>query len=140
MSLFSAIKSQFIEVIEWTEPGDGILAYRYPVQGNEIKNGAQLTVRDSQVALIVDQGKLADQFPAGRHVLSTANLPILTKLRSWKYDFTSPFKTEIYFYSTRQQLGQRWGTPQPIAIRDKEFGSVMIRMFGIFFFNFRESK
>ena len=140
MSLFSALKSQFIEVVEWTEPGDGILAYRFPVRENEIKNGAQLTVRESQVALIVDQGKLADEFTAGRHTLNTANLPILTKLRSWKYDFNSPFKTEVYFYSTRQQLGQRWGTPQPIAVRDKDFGSVMIRMFGIFSYHIADAK
>jgi membrane protease subunit (stomatin/prohibitin family) len=140
MSLFSAIKTQFIEVIEWTEPGDGILAYRFPVHGNEIKNGAQLTVRESQVALVVDQGQVADQFTAGRHVLNTANLPILTKLRSWKFDFNSPFKTEVYFFSARQQLGQRWGTPQPIAVRDREFGSVMIRMFGIFSYHVADVK
>lgn len=140
MSLFSALKSQFIEVIEWTEPGDGILAYRFPVHENEIKNGAQLTVRDSQMALLIDQGKVADAFPPGRVQLTTANLPVLTKLRAWPYGFNSPFKSEVYFFSTRQQLGQRWGTPQPIAIRDKEFGSVMIRMFGIFSYHVADVK
>jgi membrane protease subunit (stomatin/prohibitin family) len=140
MGLFSALKSQFIEVIEWTEPGDGILAYRFPVHENEIKNGAQLTVRESQLALIVDQGTVADQFGPGRHVLATQNLPILTKLRSWPYGFNSPFKSEVYFFSTRQQLGQRWGTPQPVAVRDREFGSVMIRMFGIFSYHVSDPK
>jgi membrane protease subunit (stomatin/prohibitin family) len=139
MGLFDAIRKQFIEVIEWTEPGDGILAYRFPVADNEIKNGAQLTVRESQVALFIDQGKPGDQFPAGRHQLTTANLPILTKLRSWPYGFTSPFKAEVYFYSLRQQLAQRWGTPAPITVRDKEFGSVQIRMFGIFSYHIADA-
>jgi len=140
MSLFSALKSQFIEVIEWTEPSDGILAYRFPVHENEIKNGAQLTVRESQLALVVDQGTIADQFGPGRHLLTTQNLPILTKLRSWPYGFNSPFKSEVYFFATRQQLGQRWGTPQPVAVRDREFGSVMIRMFGIFSYHVSDPK
>ncbi len=132
MGLLNAVRHQFIEVIEWTEPSDDILVYRFPVADNEIKNGAQLTVRESQAAVFIEQGKPADQFTAGRHVLSTANLPVLTKLRSWSYAFTSPFKAEVYFFSLRQKLGQTWGTPQPITIRDKEFGSVQIRMFGVF--------
>jgi membrane protease subunit (stomatin/prohibitin family) len=125
-------KSQLIEVIDWTEPRDGLLSYRFPVEGNEIKNGAQLTVRDTQVALFVEEGRPADVFGAGLHSLSTENLPVLTKLRSWPYGFKSPYKAEVYFFSLRQQLGQRWGTPGPITIRDKEFGAVQIRMFGIF--------
>ncbi|HVE87699.1 MAG TPA: SPFH domain-containing protein [Myxococcales bacterium] len=132
MGLFESAKKQFIEVIEWTEPSDDILAYRFPVADNEIKNGAKLTVRESQAALLVDQGRPADQFAPGLHTLSTANLPVLTKLKSWPYGFTSPFKSEVYFFSLRQKLAQRWGTPTPINIRDKEFGSVAIRMFGIF--------
>lgn len=132
MGLLNAIRKEFIEVIEWTEPADDILVYRFPVADNEIKNGAQLTVRESQAAVFIEQGKPADQFTSGRHVLNTANLPILTTLRSWPYMFTSPFKAEVYFFSLRQKLGQTWGTPQPITIRDKEFGSVQIRMFGVF--------
>ena len=132
MGLWQSAKKQFIEVIDWTEPRDGILAFRFPVAGNEIKDGAQLTVRDSQVALFVEQGKPADVFGPGTYTLTTENLPVLTKLKSWPYGFKSPFKAEVYFYSLRQQLGQRWGTPGPITIRDKEFGAVQIRMFGIF--------
>lgn len=139
MGLWDAIKHQLIEVIEWTEPSDDILAYRFPVHDNEIKNGAQLTVRESQVALLVDQGKPADQFTPGLHRLTTANLPILTKLKSWPYGFNSPFKSEVYFYSLRQKLGQKWGTPQPVTIRDREFGSVQIRMFGIFSYHISDA-
>jgi membrane protease subunit (stomatin/prohibitin family) len=125
-------KSQVIEVIDWTEPRDGLLSYRFPIEGNEIKNGAQLTVRETQVALFVEEGRPADVFGAGLHTLDTENLPVLTKLLNWPYGFKSPFKAEVYFFSLRQQLGQRWGTPAPITIRDKEFGAVQIRMFGIF--------
>ena len=125
-------KSQLIEVIDWTEPRDGILVHRFPVAGNEIKNGAQLTVRETQAALFVEEGRPADVFGAGLHTLETENLPILTSLKSWPYGFKSPFKAEVYFFSLRQQLGQKWGTPGPITIRDKEFGAVQIRMFGVF--------
>ena len=132
MGLWDSVKKQFIEVIECTEGGDGLLMYRFPVADREIKNGAQLTVRESQAALFVNEGEAADQFAPGRHTLETKNLPILTKLKSWPFGFNSPFKAEVYFFFLRQQLGQRWGTPAPITIRDKEFGSVQIRMFGIF--------
>ena len=130
MSLWDSLKGQAIDVIEWTETSDDVLAWRFPVSDNEIKNGAQLTVRESQVALVVDQGQPADQFRAGRHVLETENLPILTKLKSWPYGFKSPFKSEVYFFSLRDKLDQRWGTPQPITLRDKEWGSVQVRLFG----------
>lgn len=132
MGLWDSAKKQFIEVIDWTEPRDGILAFRFPVADNEIKDGARLTVRDSQVALFVEQGKPADVFGPGLYTLTTENLPVLTKLKSWPYGFKSPFKAEVYFFSLRQQLGQRWGTPAPITVRDKEFGAVQLRMFGIF--------
>lgn len=130
INFFDSLKGQAIDVVEWTETDDEVLAYRFPVRENEIKNGAQLTVRETQVALVVDQGQPADQFGPGRHQLETQNLPILTKLRSWPYGFKSPFKTEVYFFSLRDKLDQRWGTPQPITLRDKEWGSVQIRMFG----------
>ncbi|HEY8207874.1 MAG TPA: SPFH domain-containing protein [Myxococcaceae bacterium] len=132
MGLWGSVKNQFIEVIDWTEPGEDVLAYRFPVADNEIKNGARLTVRESQAALFVNMGKPADQFGPGLYTLTTANLPVLTKLKSWPTGFDSPFKAEVYFFSLRQKLAQRWGTPVPINIRDKEFGSVAIRMFGIF--------
>ena len=130
MSLWDSLKGQAIDVIDWTESSDDVLAYRFPVKDHEIKNGAQLTVRESQAALVVEQGQPADQFGSGRHVLETQNLPILTKLQSWPHGFNSPFKTEVYFFSLRDKLDQRWGTPQPITLRDKEWGSVQVRLFG----------
>ena len=140
MALWDGIKSQFIEVIEWTESADDVLAYRFPVANNEIKNGAQLTVRESQLALFVDEGQVADVFAAGRFRLDSANLPILTKLESWAYGFNSPFKAEVYFFSTRQKLGQRWGTRQPITFRDAEFGSVQARMFGTYSYHLSDPR
>ena len=140
MALWDGIKTQFIEVIEWTEASDEVLAYRFPVANHEIKDGAQLTVRESQLALFVDQGQVADVFAAGRYRLTSANLPILTKLESWAYGFNSPFKAEVYFFSTRQKLGQRWGTRQPITFRDAEFGSVQARMFGSFSYHLADPR
>jgi len=115
---------QFIGVIEWNEPQDGILAYRYPMQDYEIQNGGQLTVSESQMAAFVNEGKIADIFGPGLHTLNTRNLPVLTSLMNWDKDFESPFKSEVYFYSTRRQIDQKWGTAAPITVRDKEFGAV----------------
>jgi membrane protease subunit (stomatin/prohibitin family) len=132
MSLRDFISKQFIDVIEWVEPENGILAYRYPMQDREIQNGGQLTVRDSQLAVFVNEGKIADQFMPGLHKLSTNTLPILTYLKNWDKAFQSPFKSDVYFFSTRMQTDQHWGTPQPITIRDKEFGAIRLRAFGIY--------
>ena len=132
MSLISFLSKQFISVIEWNEPQDGILAYRYPMQDLEIQNGGQLTVSESQVAAFVNEGKIADIFAPGLHTLNTRNLPILTDLMNWDKDFESPFKSEVYFFSTRLQIDQKWGTATPITIRDKEFGAVRLRCFGIY--------
>jgi membrane protease subunit (stomatin/prohibitin family) len=132
VSLISFLSKQFIGVIEWNEPQDGILAYRYPMQDLEIQNGGQLTVSESQVAAFVNEGKIADVFTPGLHTLDTRNLPILTDLMNWDKDFESPFKSEVYFFSTRQQIDQKWGTATPITIRDKEFGAVRLRCFGIY--------
>lgn len=132
MSLISFLSKQFIGVIEWNEPQDGILAYRYPMQDLEIQNGGQLTVSESQVAAFVNEGKIADIFGPGLHTLNTRNLPILTDLMNWDKDFESPFKSEVYFFSTRLQIDQKWGTATPITIRDKEFGAVRLRCFGIY--------
>ncbi len=132
MSLISFLSKQFIGVIEWNEPQDGILAYRYPMQDLEIQNGGQLTVSESQVAAFVNEGKIADVFGPGLHTLNTRNLPILTDLMNWDKDFESPFKSEVYFFSTRLQIDQKWGTATPITIRDKEFGAVRLRCFGIY--------
>ena len=132
MSLLSFLSKQFISVIEWNEPQDGILAFRYPMQDLEIQNGGQLTVSESQVAAFVNEGKIADIFGPGLHTLSTRNLPVLTDLMNWDKDFESPFKSEVYFFSTRLQIDQKWGTATPITIRDKEFGAVRLRCFGIY--------
>jgi membrane protease subunit (stomatin/prohibitin family) len=132
VSLISFLAKQFIGVIEWNEPQDGILSYRYPMLDLEIQNGGQLTVTDSQIAMFVNEGRIADIFGPGLHTLSTRNLPILTDLMNWDKDFESPFKSEVYFFSTRLQLDQKWGTATPITIRDKEFGAVRARCFGIY--------
>jgi membrane protease subunit (stomatin/prohibitin family) len=132
VSLISFLAKQFIGVIEWNEPQDGILAFRYPMQDLEIQNGGQLTVNESQVAAFVNEGKIADIFGPGLHTLSTRNLPLLTDLMNWDKDFESPFKSEVYFFSTRLQIDQKWGTATPITIRDKEFGAVRLRCFGIY--------
>ena len=132
MSLRDFIRKQFIDVIHWTESDDGVLSYRYPMQDMEIQYGGQLTVRDSQMALFVNEGKVADAFGPGLHKLETRTLPILTNLQHWDKAFQSPFKSDVYFFSTRLQTNQRWGTQQPITIRDKDFGMVRLRGFGIY--------
>lgn len=140
MGLFDFIKKQFIDVIQWTEQENGVLAYRFPMQDLEIQNGAQLTVRDSQVALFVNEGEVADIFEPGLHTLTTKTLPILTSLNNWDKLFQSPFKSDVYFYSTRDQLDQRWGTPTPITIRDKEFGPIRLRAHGTFSYKIKNPK
>jgi membrane protease subunit (stomatin/prohibitin family) len=132
VTLISFLAKQFIDVIAWNEPQDGILAYRYPMQDLEIQNGGQLTVSESQIAAFVNEGHIADIFGPGLHTLSTRNLPILTDLMNWDKDFESPFKSEVYFFSTRLQIDQKWGAATPITIRDKEFGAVRLRCFGIY--------
>jgi membrane protease subunit (stomatin/prohibitin family) len=110
MSLRDFLSKQFIDVIDWTEPGDGILAYRYPMQDREIQNGGKLTVRDSQYAVFVNEGKVADAFGPGLYTLNTQTLPILTYLKNWDKAFQSPFKSDVYFFSARTQTDQHWGT------------------------------
>ena len=127
MGLMDFIKKQFIDILEWTEAGDGVLAWRYPMADNEIQNGGSLTVRESQMAMFVNEGKVADVFGPGRYTLTTQTLPILTYLKNWDKLFNSPFKSDVYFFSTRQQIDRRWGTAQPITIRDKDFGAVRLR-------------
>jgi membrane protease subunit (stomatin/prohibitin family) len=132
MSLGSFFKKQFVDVIHWTETGEGVLAYRYPMQDMEIQYGAQLTVRESQMALFVNEGKVADAFGPGLYTLETRTLPLLTNLRNWDKLFQSPFKSDVYFFSTRLQTDQRWGTQNPITVRDKDFGMVRLRGHGIY--------
>lgn len=126
------IAKQFIDVISWNEPDEGVLAYRFPMQDQEIQTGAQLTVRESQMALFVNEGKIADVFGAGLYTLNTHNLPLLTDLKNWDKEFKSPFKSDVYFFSTHLQIDQRWGTGAPIIIRDKEFGAVSMRAYGVY--------
>ncbi|MBI1270736.1 hypothetical protein GC174_09915 [bacterium] len=136
--MFNMFKKQFIDVIDWTEDDEDVLAYRYPVMDMEIQTGAQLTVRESQMAVFVNEGSLADVFSPGRYELSTKTLPILTNLLNWDKAFKSPFKSDVYFFSTREKVDQRWGTQQPITIRDKEFGPIRLRAFGTFSYKIEE--
>jgi membrane protease subunit (stomatin/prohibitin family) len=132
MTFGQFLAKQFIAVIEWNEPADGILAYRFPMRDLEIENGGKLTVSESQMAAFVNEGTIADVFGPGLHTLNTRNLPLLTDLMNWGKAFESPFKSEVYFFSTRLQIDQKWGTATPITIRDKEFGAIRLRCYGIY--------
>lgn len=135
MGIFDFIKGQFIDVIEWVDYTRDTLVWKFPDQDKEVKMGAQLTVRDSQVAVLINEGKMADIFEPGRHELTTRNMPIMTTLNSWKYGFDSPFKVDVYFFNTRQFTDNKWGTPSPVTIPDSKFGQVEFRAFGTY--NFR---
>lgn len=130
MGIMNFISKQFVDVIQWTENEPGVLAYRFPMQDMEIQNGAQLVVRETQKAMFINEGKLADKFSSGTYKLTTQTLPILTYLKNWDKFFESPFKSDVYFFSAREQTNQAWGTTQPITIRDKEFGPIRLRAFG----------
>ena len=130
----SFIKKQFIDVIQWPNPEPEVLMWRFPIQDEEIQNGASLTVRDSQAAMFVDEGVTADVFQAGTFKLTTQNLPVLTNLKNWSKLFESPFKSDVYFFNLRQQLSRRWGTSQPVTVRDADFGAVALRAFGMYSF------
>ena len=140
MALMDFIKKQFIDIIQWTEDGDGTLAWRFPMRDMEIQNGGQLVVRESQMAIFVNEGQVADVFTPGTYKLTTQTLPVLTYLKNWDKLFESPFKSDVYFFSTRQQIEQKWGTPQPITIRDKDFGAVRLRAFGNYAFRVADPK
>ena len=140
MALMDFIKKQFIDIIQWTEEGDGTLAWRFPMAEMEIQNGASLTVRESQMAVFVNEGQVADVFGPGTYKLTTQTLPVLTYLKNWDKLFQSPFKSDVYFFSTRQQIDQKWGTPQPITIRDKDFGAVRLRAFGNYAYRIADPK
>jgi membrane protease subunit (stomatin/prohibitin family) len=140
MSRRGFLSKRLIDVIDWVEPEEGILAYNYPMQDREIQNGGQLTVRQSQAAVFVNEGKLADAFGPGLYTLNTQTLPILTYLKNWDKAFKSPFKSDVYFFSTRIQTDQHWGTQNPITIRDKEFGAIRLRGFGIYSYHLSDAK
>src|SRR6476646_6202211 len=124
--------SQFIEVIEWLDDSSNTLVYRFPVKDQEIKNGAQLIVRESQAAGFVAEGQIADMCPPGRYTGDGGTTPILSKLGAWKYGFNSPFKAEVYFVNTKQFTDMKWGTSNPVMLRDADFGIVRLRAFGAY--------
>ena len=132
MGILSFGKKQFIDILQWTEAGDDVLAWRFPTDDFEIQQGGQLVVRETQMALFVDEGRVADLFSPGTHTIRTRNLPVLTDLRNWDKLFESPFKSDVYFFSTRLRLNQTWGTANPLTIRDREFGAVRLRGFGAY--------
>lgn len=132
MGIFEKLRNELIDIVEWIDDTRFTLVWRFPRYQNEIKNGAQLIVRPGQVAVFVDRGKAADVFEPGHYTLTTQNLPILSTLRGWKYGFDSPFKCEVYFVTTRQVTELKWGTPNPIIMRDADFGPVRVRAFGTY--------
>lgn len=140
MGILDFIKGELIEIIEWTDDSRDILSYRYPDEDKAIKNGAQLIVRESQVVQFVYLGEFGDTFVPGKHTLSTDNIPILTRLKSWKYGFESPFKVDCYYLNTRLFTGNKWGTSNPIMMRDKDFGIVRARAFGTYDFRITDPK
>ncbi|MDQ3814603.1 MAG: SPFH domain-containing protein [Armatimonadota bacterium] len=135
MSLLGFLRNEFIDIIEWTDDSRDTLSYRWPDDDKEIKNGAQLIVRESQIAQFVYLGQFGDTFPPGKYTLTTDNIPILTTLRGWKYGFDSPFKADVYFVVTRLFTGNKWGTSNPVMMRDNDFGIVRLRAFGTYDFS-----
>lgn len=132
MGIFDFIKNEFIEVIDWVDDTNDTVIYKFPDKGDKIMNGAQLTVRESQLAVLMNEGEFGDTYLPGRHELTTSNMPITTTLKSWKYLFDSPFKVDIYYVSTRQFTNLKWGTSNPIIVRDPEFKQVRLRSFGTY--------
>ena len=135
MGLLDFIKGQFIEIIEWTDDSRDTLSFRFPDEDKEIKRGAQLIVRESQVVQFVYLGQYGDLFGPGKHSLTTDNIPVLTRLKGWKYGFESPFKADVYFVTTRMFTGNKWGTSNPVMVRDQDFGIVRLRAFGTYDFH-----
>ena len=140
MGILDFIKKQFVDIIQWTEGDEDTLAWRFPMADMEIQYGASLTVRESQMAVLVNEGKIADLFGPGRYKLTTQTIPVLTYLKNWDKLFESPFKSDVYFFSTRQKIDQKWGTPQDITVRDKDFGVVRLRAFGNYAYRVADPK
>jgi membrane protease subunit (stomatin/prohibitin family) len=132
MGLMDKIRGEFIDIVEWLDDSRDTIVWRFPRYDNEIKMGAKLVVRESQTAVFVNEGTIADAFPPGTYTLETQNMPILSTLKGWKYGFHSPFKAEVYFVNTRQFTDMKWGTQNPVIVRDAEFGMVRLRAFGAF--------
>lgn len=138
--MFGFFKNELLEVIEWKEDNKDVLIWKFPDKDSAIKYGAQLTVRESQAAIFLNEGQIADVYGPGRHILKTENMPVLTKLKSWKHGFDSPFKADVYFVSTRQLTNFKWGTPNPIFVKDPEAGRVEVRAFGTYFMRVADPK
>src|SRR4029453_108498 len=134
MGLMDFIKGQLIEIIEWTDDSRDTLSFRFPDQDKEIKRGAQLIVRESQAVQFVYLGQYGDLFGPGKHTLTTDNIPVLSRLKGWKYGFESPFKADVYYVTTRLFTGNKWGTSNPVMVRDQDFGIVRLRAFGTYDF------
>jgi membrane protease subunit (stomatin/prohibitin family) len=132
VGLLDRVKGQFIDIVEFLDDSRDTIVWRFPRQGNEIKMGAKLVVREGQNAVFENEGKIADVFGPGTYTLETQNLPILSDLKGWKYGFNSPFKAEVYFVGTRLYTDMKWGTQEPVTVRDKEFGMVRLRAFGTY--------
>lgn len=140
MGILNFIKGELIEIIEWTDDSRDTLSFRWPDNDQEIKNGAQLIVRESQVAQFLYLGQFGDTFGPGKHTLVTDNIPVLTTLKGWKYGFNSPFKADVYYVNTRLFTGNKWGTSNPVMMRDNDFGIVRARAFGTYDFRVVEPK
>jgi len=140
VGLTDFIRSQFIDIIEWTDDSRDTLSFRFPDQDKEVKRGAQLIVRESQVAQFVYLGEFGDTFGPGKHTLTTDNIPVLSRLKGWKYGFESPFKADVYYVVTRLFTGNKWGTSNPVMVRDKDFGIVRVRAFGTYDFRIIDPK
>ena len=140
MGILDFIKGELIEILEWTDDSRDILSYRWPDEDRAIKRGAQLIVRESQVAQFVYLGEFGDTFGPGKHTLTTDNIPVLTRLESWQYGFESPFKADLYYVNTRLFTGNKWGTSNPVMLRDDDFGIVRARAFGTFDFRITDAQ
>lgn len=134
MGLLNKLKNEFIDIVEWLDPSNDTIVHRFERYQNEIKMGAKLTVRESQVAVFINEGQIADVFQPGMYTLQTQNMPILSTLKGWVHGFNSPFKAEVYFVNTKKFLDNKWGTPNPVMLRDPEFGPIRIRAFGVYEF------
>ena len=140
MGLMDFIKGELIEIIDWTDDSRDTLSYRWPDEDKEIKNGAQLIVRESQVAQFVYLGQFGDTFGPGKHTLTTDNIPVLATIKGWKYGFNTPFKADVYYVTTRLFTGNKWGTSNPVMMRDNDFGIVRARAFGTYDFRITDPK
>lgn len=139
MGLFDKIRNEFIDIIEWIDDSKDTIVWKFPRYQNEIKMGAKLTVRESQLAVFMNEGQIADIYAPGMYTLTTQNMPVMTTLRGWKYGFDSPFKADVFFVSTRQFTARKWGTKNPVMLRDAEFGPVRLRAFGTFAFRVKDA-